>query len=159
MTLTLHNLKGLKNKKKKRLGRGNASGKGTYSGRGLKGQRARSGGKSGLKLRGFKQNLLNLPKFKGMKSLTANNQVVNLSSLEKNYKDGEKVNPESLLKNKLIDTIKVPVKILNNGELKTKLEVEDCLVSNSAKAVIEKVGGRLVVKEEKVEKKKEENKK
>ena len=57
--LTLHNLKSKKGvrKKKRRLGRGNSSGRGTYCGRGQKGQRSRSGGKKGLKLKGFKQSL------------------------------------------------------------------------------------------------------
>src|SRR3989338_10160525 len=92
--LTLDNLKinfGAK-KKRKRVGRGNASGHGTYSGRGLKGQRARSGGKKGLKLRGLKQLLKNKPKIGGFRSLKPKMAVVNLSDLENNFSAGEIIN-------------------------------------------------------------------
>ncbi|MCK4554160.1 hypothetical protein KAU19_04310, partial [Candidatus Parcubacteria bacterium] len=68
--LRLHNIKPNKKavKKRKRVGRGNASGHGTYSGRGIKGQRSRSGGKSGLKRLGMKMILRNIPKKRGFKS-------------------------------------------------------------------------------------------
>jgi len=141
--LQLHNLtKSVQTKKKrKRVGRGNASGKGTYSGRGLKGQRSRSGGKKGLKLKGFKRNLLNLPKFKGNKSLRPNNQVVGLAELNQEFKADDKVNPAVLLKKGLISNNKAKVKILNKGEISVKLKVSGCLVSKAAKQAIEKAGG------------------
>ncbi len=67
--LTLHNLKKSKGiTKSKRLGRGNSSGVGTYSTRGMKGQRSRSGGKSGLIARSINSYLLRIPKVKGFKS-------------------------------------------------------------------------------------------
>ncbi len=66
MTLNLSSLVKIKEKNpKKRVGRGNASGKGSYSGRGLKGQRSRSGGKKGLKLRGLRRLSKRLPKLRG----------------------------------------------------------------------------------------------
>ncbi len=52
--------------RRKRVGRGNASGHGTYSGRGIKGQRSRSGGKKGLKLKGLRHNIKNFPKLRGL---------------------------------------------------------------------------------------------
>ncbi len=66
MIITLSSLKPQKNrKKKKRVGRGNSSGHGTYSGRGIKGQRSRSGGKKGLKLKGLKVFISQVKKAKG----------------------------------------------------------------------------------------------
>lgn len=122
MTLSLHTIKPAKGstKKKKRIGRGNASGHGTYSGRGLKGQKSRSGGKNGLKRLGMKTILLNIPKKRGFKSQKPKNQVVNLADINKCFKDGDVVDCHSLLKAGLIGTIKLPVKILGNGELKLK---------------------------------------
>src|SRR3989344_399564 len=89
--LTLHNLKINKKAKKKtkRVGRGNASGHGTYSGRGLKGQKARAGGKGGLKRRGLKQLLRNKPKLGGFKSLKPKMAIVDLDQLEKVFTIGE----------------------------------------------------------------------
>lgn len=144
MTIQLHNLQ-VKNKSKKRVGRGNASGHGTYSCRGMKGQRSRSGGKGGLKLRGFKQNLLNAPKFKGIKSIRPNNQVVKLSTLEKNFND-EVVNPITLLEKKLISSSDKPVKILTfskDDKITKKFDIQGCLLSQRAKDIIEKAGGKI----------------
>lgn len=71
MSIKLHNLQSvIKTKPKKRVGRGNASGKGTYSGRGIKGQRARAGGRGGLKKRSIMRQLIKkTPKIGGFKSL------------------------------------------------------------------------------------------
>jgi large subunit ribosomal protein L15 len=66
MTINLSELRSSKNqKKRKRVGRGNGSGRGTYSGRGQKGQRSRSGGKKGLKVKGLKTFIAQTPKRKG----------------------------------------------------------------------------------------------
>ncbi len=141
--LKLHSLKPAKGskKKKKRVGRGNSSGHGTYSTRGIKGQRSRSGGKKGLKLKGLRLNLLNIPKMRGFKSLKPKKVVVNLSVLDKICKDGDIVNPDFLLEKKVVETIKPGVKILANGKISKKITIENCFVSNSAKEKIEKVGG------------------
>ncbi|PIY78798.1 MAG: 50S ribosomal protein L15, partial [Parcubacteria group bacterium CG_4_10_14_0_8_um_filter_35_7] len=88
MSLSLHNLKSRKRKKRKRVGRGNASGHGTYSGRGLKGQKSRSGGKKGLKLKGFKVIIQNIPKTRGFKSIHPKMEIVNTGDLEKKFKEG-----------------------------------------------------------------------
>ena len=92
--LSLHTIKPNKGetKKRKRVGRGNASGHGTYSGRGQKGQRSRSGGKSGLKRKGMKQILLQTPKLRGFKSDKPKNQVINLVDINKNFKEKTKEN-------------------------------------------------------------------
>jgi len=130
-------------KKSKRVGRGDGSGSGTYSGRGLKGQRSRSGGKSGLKLRGLKQMILSTPKLPGFKSKQPKNQVIKLSQLEKVFKTGDEVNKTILKEKGLIQDINLPVKILNNGELEKKLVISGVLASKAAKKKIEAAGGEL----------------
>jgi len=121
MALTLHNIKSNKGatKKRKRVGRGNASGHGTYSTRGQKGQKSRSG-VSGLKRLGMRQKLLQVPKVRGFKSAKPKNQVVSLNDINNNFKDGSVIAPKDLLAKGLIGTIKLPVKILGKGELKIK---------------------------------------
>src|SRR3989339_2047538 len=134
MTLTLNNLKAKKGAKhtSKRLGRGNASGKGTYSSRGLKGQRSRSGGKKGLKLKGFKQNLLSFPKFKGMKSHRPATQEVSLTDINSAFSAGDMVTPQTLMAKGLILNAQKPVKILNNGVITVKIEVSNVAVTAGA---------------------------
>ena len=71
--------------------------------------------------------------------------VINLSSLEKVYSDGETVSLDTLVAKGLVKKSETLVKILGNGELKKKLEVTVPAVSASAKAKIEKAGGKLVL--------------
>ena len=145
MVLLLHQIKPKKGatKKRKRVGRGNSSGHGTYSGRGIKGQKSRSG-VSGLKRLGMKQVLLRTPKKKGFKSKKPKNQTVNLSELNKYFKDGEIVNPKSLLKKGLIENVRIGVKILAKGELKIKkLRFSGVKISESARNQIEKNKGEI----------------
>lgn len=127
----------------KRVGRGNASGHGTYSTRGQKGQRARSGGRGGLKTKAIKLMIQNLPKYKGFKSLKDKPEVINLSLFEKHFKTGDKVSPLSLYRAKLINHRASQVKILADGELTKKLEIVDCQTSAKARELIEKVGGKV----------------
>lgn len=132
-------------KKRKRVGRGNASGHGTYSTRGLKGQKSRSGGKKGLNRMSIKKMLKNIPKNRGFKSGKPKNQVVNISSLNDKFKNGAEINPASLFKAGLIDIMEKPVKIMGKGELKLKdLVFEKVLMSGSAEEQMEKMGGKLV---------------
>ena len=146
MPLTLHTIKPTagSRKKKKRVGRGDASGHGTYSCRGMKGQRSRSGGKSGLRLKGLKQNLLNIPKLSGFKSHKPKMAVVNLDILDKKFDDGEKVNPNVLLNKKIVKKLRGGIKILGNGEITKKIVVEKCQLSSGAKKAIEKAGGKVI---------------
>lgn len=141
--MQLHNLKARKLKSRKRVGRGNSSGHGTYSTRGLKGQRARSGGTSGLRARSLKMTMIHLPKFKGMKSCQPKKRPINLFDLEKNFRDNDLVNPETLFKKKMISSRKTPVKILSKGDLTKKLFIENCLLSAAAEDKIRKAGGML----------------
>jgi len=156
MSLALHTIKGPKRKKRKRVGRGNASGKGTYSGRGLKGQRSRSGGKSGLKMKGFKENLLRIPKLRGFKSPQPKKANIDLSDLDKHFDNGDLVTPHTLQEKGLIEDKKTGVKILSDGNLTKKLTFKDCWFSKAAEEKIVKAGGKI--EREKEEKPKESKK-
>ena len=132
-----------KNKGKKRVGRGGK--KGTYSGKGNKGQKSRAGRKMVPIIR---ELIKRYPKLKGYKSFRMEDYsaVVNLDVLEKTSKDGETINPENLIKKGLISKIKgkaPKVKILGTGKLTKKLVVENCKTSKSAKEAIEKAGGTI----------------
>ncbi len=145
MTLSLNTIRPAKGaiKKKKRVGRGNSSGHGTYSTRGLKGQKSRSGA-SGLKLVGIKKTLRAIPKSRGFKSPHPKNQVVKIGDLNGVFSDGAKINRQSLVKAGLIDTIKAPVKILGTGNLKlTGLEFSDIKFSASGREQVERMKGKI----------------
>lgn len=139
MSLSLHTIGPNKGatKKRKRVGRGNASGHGTYSTRGQKGQKSRSG-VSGLKRLGMKKQLLQIPKTRGFKSGQAKSQVVSLAQINNNFKDGAAITPKSLLAKELIGTIKLPVKVLGGGELRIKdIKFEGVKVSESVRKQLE----------------------
>ncbi len=142
--MQLHQLKLTQNpSKKKRIGRGGK--KGRYSGRGIKGQKARAG----RKMQPFIREIIKkYPKLKGYraKSREKLRAKVNLSLLEKFFGPGEKITPKSLIEKKIIRKIKgrVPeVKILAGGELKKKLIVENCKISKEAENQIKKAGGSV----------------
>jgi large subunit ribosomal protein L15 len=122
-------------KNKKRVGRGNASGHGTYSTRGLKGQKSRSG-VSGLKRLGMRQMLLQTPKSRGFKSLNPKNQVVSVKAINTNFKEGEIVSPATLFEKKLIASLNNPVKILGKEKLNVKVSFKDVKMSASLEAQI-----------------------
>lgn len=118
--------------KKKRVGRGNASGHGTYSTRGQKGQKSRSG-VSNLKRLGMRRQMLQTPKLRGFKSLKPKNQIVSVTAINKNFKDGELVNPESLAQKDLIKDVAAPIKILGKEKLSVKVKFEKVGMSASLK--------------------------
>lgn len=162
MALQLENLRpawGAK-KKRKRVGRGDSSGHGTYSTRGAKGQRARSGGKGGLKLKGLKSNILSIPKLGGFRSLRAKLAIVNLKDLEENFENNDIITPGKLLEKGLIKETRAGVKVLGMGELKKKLIIKINKISASAKEAVEKAGGQVILfgVKQREEVKKEKNK-
>lgn len=120
-----------KRQSKKRVGRGAGSGIGTYAGRGLKGQRSRTGGKGGLKLKGLKATFKGLPKSKGFTSPYAKLPVINVGNLEKQYESGAVVH---------LDTYKV----LGQGDISKKLTVYANTFSKSAQQKIEQQGGKAI---------------
>jgi len=142
--MRLHKLQGSKRKTKKRRGRGNGSGRGTFSGRGCKGQKARSGG--GVKP-GFEGGqtpfMRKMPKLKGFTSPNkVRYQVLNISQLNV-FKEGTKVTKNELLKQGLIATVEKPVKILSQGEITKKLTLIVDNVSAEALKKIKKAGGKV----------------
>ncbi|MDA3839823.1 MAG: 50S ribosomal protein L15 [Patescibacteria group bacterium] len=151
MALSLNTIKAEagSTKKRRRVGRGNASGTGTYSGKGQKGQKSRSG-VSGLKKLGMKQTLLRTPKMKGFKSIKPKDQVINISELNKYFKESEIVNAKTLLKNGLVNNYKKEIKILGNGVLKIKnLKFHNIKLSDSAREKAEKLGAKITIEKKK----------
>ncbi|MBI2453382.1 50S ribosomal protein L15 [Candidatus Peregrinibacteria bacterium] len=121
----IHDLKPNKKSRRKRIGRGNGSGHGTYAGKGVKGQNARKGSK-GPRFEGGQTPLLRrMPKLKGFKSpKQIKYKIINIGTLDKYFENGEVVNVETLYAKKLIDKKTQSVKILGSGELTKKLKIE-----------------------------------
>ena len=150
--LSLSNLKpAQKRRARKRVGRGLGSGKGRYSGRGIKGQKARSG--SHNMRPGFEGGqmpiYMRLPKQRGPYSKDAmpvgphrtSTVPVNLAVLEQKFEDGDEVTLEALVEKGVIKNTRTDVKVLGNGELGKKLTVTAHAFSASAREKIEKAGG------------------
>ena len=129
-----------------RVGRGNGS-KGTYSGRGLKGQKSRSGGGVPLFFEGGQLPLVKrLPFLRGFKNRFKKDfSTVNLSSLEERFNAEEVVNPESLYQKNLIRKSTGLVKILGEGKLTKKLTINVHSVSSSANKKIADAGGSIEI--------------
>lgn len=144
--MKLHELKP-KNAKKDRIrkGQGNAT-KGTFAGRGCKGQNSRAGGGVRPGFEGGQTPLIQrMPKKRGFNNPNrVEAQVVNLEVIELLYKEGEKISLETLLAKKIINKNNAKVKILGEGELSKKLDVSaELLISKTAKAAVEKAGGKV----------------
>ena len=136
---------------KKRLGRGIGSGKGKTSGRGVKGQKSRSG----VAIKSFEGSQMplyrRLPK-RGINPINKNKIAkINIDQIQ-NFLDKKRINPENqinleiLKKSKIINKSYLKYKILSNGSLTTKINIEADFSSNSAKDKIEKIGGVLIIK-------------
>lgn len=143
--LSLSNLKPARGSKSypKRVGRGNASGKGTTAGRGGKGQKARTGGRGGLKVLGLRRLVMQTPKLRGFKTAKENVVLVDLSQLDRACKSGEIVSRKTLIAKKLIPASAGKVKILGGGALKKKLTIVGCGLSGAAKERILAAGGEV----------------
>jgi len=131
-------------KNRKRIGRGNSSGHGTYSGKGLKGQQARSGYKTRPAFEGGQTPMVRrLPRRRGFTNpFRVEYQPVNLRDLAVFAADGE-VTPESLQKAGVIRSVRQPVKLLGDGEITAALTVKTHRVSAAARAKIEAAGGTV----------------
>src|SRR5215831_13139960 len=162
--LNLSNLKPAQERKdRKRVGRGMGSGKGRYSGRGLKGQKSRAG--SHAMRAGFEGGQMPLymrtAKLRGNTSADAMpigpfrtySQPVNLRDLETRFEAGEAVTPESLKAKGLIRSIRKDVKLLGVGELTKKLEITVHGASKTARDKVEASGGTLTLLREPKERK------
>ncbi len=144
MTLHVHTIKPARGSKhtRKVVGRGNASGHGTFSTRGGKGQTARSG-VSGTVRRGFKKQLQATPKLRGFTSLKEKPAEVYLSDLEKMFQDGEVVTLASLKEKKLVNARAKAAKILSTGDIAKKLVVEGVASTAGAAEKIKAAGGEV----------------
>lgn len=142
--MQLHQLKPkIKKKKKKRIGRGGK--RGTYSGKGMKGQKARAGRKIRPQMRDI---IKKLPKKRGYRFNVIKKKpfAVNLDILEKHFNKNEKITPQILLGKGIIEKSKnfLPeVKLLGKGEITKPLLVSECQISKQARDKIEKAGGKI----------------
>jgi large subunit ribosomal protein L15 len=127
---------------RKRIGRGNASGHGTYSGRGLKGQKSRSGRKPKLGFEGGQTRLIKrLPRRRGFTNIFRTEySAVNLRDLER-FEAGTEVTPEMLKQSRVVRSLRRPVKVLGSGDLTKALTVKVHKFSTAAKEKIEAAGG------------------
>lgn len=131
-------------KNRKRVGRGDGSGHGTYSGRGCKGQKSRSGGKT---TRGFEGGQLplirRLPRKRGFVNIfRVEYSVVNIDKLNV-FEAGSEVTPEKLVAAGVVKSLRRPVKILAEGDIDRPLVVRANKFSAAAKAKIEAAGGTV----------------
>ena len=139
------------NKTKIRVGRGIGSGKGKTSGRGVKGQKSRSG----VAIKSFEGGQMplyrRLPK-RGFNSINKNNiAIINLNKIQsfidkKNIKTTDILNSDLLKKLKLINKNSNKLKILGTGDIKDKINIEADLASKSAVEKLEKIGGSIQLK-------------
>ena len=140
--------------KKMRVGRGIGSGKGKTSGRGVKGQKSRSG----VAIKSFEGGQMplyrRLPKrgfnpIKKERIATINlNKIQNLIEKKRINKDSQ-INIDTLKKNKIINSSFNKIKVLGSGEIKEKINLSVDFVSVSAKEKLEKAGGTISLKEKK----------
>ena len=150
MGLELHNLKPNEGavREKKRVGRGHGSGSGKTSGRGQKGQKARSGWKGGTRP-GFEGGqtplYMRFPK-RGFSNAPFKKEyaIVNVGLLNERFKEGAEITPEVLREAGLVKK-NLPVKVLGDGELTKKFTVKAHKFSASAKEKIEAAGGSCEV--------------
>lgn len=149
--ISLNNIKGNAGSRisSKRLGRGNGSGKGTFSGRGCKGQNARSGGGVPAWFEWGQTPLFRrMPKLKGFSNARFKKffNIINLSDLEIIAEKGEKIiDKELLIKYNFIRKKQSPVKLLGNWELKASITIKVNHASEPAKKAVEKAGGSVEI--------------
>ena len=146
----LSNIKKIK-KSKMRVGRGIGSGKGKTSGRGVKGQKSRSG----VAIKSFEGGQMplyrRLPK-RGFNSISKDKiTILNLEKIQ-SYIDKKSINPNEILNSDLLKKLKLinknskKLKILGTGEVKNKINIEADLASKSAIEKLEKIGGSIQLK-------------
>ncbi|MFC1919667.1 50S ribosomal protein L15 [Chloroflexota bacterium] len=129
---------------RKRIGRGNGSGHGTYSGRGCKGQKSRSGGGPRLGFEGGQLPIVKrLPEKRGFVNIFKKQyHIVNIDSMD-SFPANSEITPDELLKAGLVDNLKRPIKVLGNGDIDRPLLVRAHRFSVSAKKKITEAGGQV----------------
>ena len=135
-----------KNKKRRRIGRGHGSGWGKTAGRGHNGQKSRSGWSQKATFQGGTMPMVRRIPKRGFNNRFALNVVtVNIKDLERTFNDGDQVNPETLKARSLAQTRYDVLKVLGDGELTKKLNVEAHRFSGSAKEKIAAAGGSVPI--------------
>ena len=131
-------------RKRKRVGRGDGSGHGTYSGRGCKGQKSRSGYRMNPGFEGGQLPLIKrLPQKRGFTNIFRTEyDVVNVGKLNR-FDSGSEVTPETLVAARVAKSLKHPIKILAGGDIDRPLSVKANKFSAAAKAKIEAAGGSV----------------
>ena len=129
-------------RKRKKVGRGNASGHGTYSGRGIKGQKSRSGSRLRVGFEGGQNPLIRrMARKRGFTNkFRVEYSEVNVGSLAR-FQEGSEVTPESLREAGMVKTLRRPIKVLGEGDLGVTLTVRAHKFSASARQKIEAAGG------------------
>ena len=132
-----------KRKEKKRVGRGGK--RGTYSGRGIKGQKSRAGNQGEPMIRRL---IKRYPKKRGYRFSPVRPKPItlNLNTIEKKFETNTKITPQALFEAGLIRRIKgkvPPIKILGRGRISKSFIIENCKVSKTVQEKIEKAGGRV----------------
>ena len=130
-------------KSRKRVGRGDGSGHGTYSGRGCKGQKSRSGHRMRPGFEGGQLPLIKrLPQKRGFTNIFRTEySIVNISKLNI-FESGSEVTPEKLVATRIVKSLRHPIKILADGDINRPLVVKANKFSAAAKAKIEAAGGQ-----------------
>ena len=131
-------------KDRKRVGRGDGSGRGTYSGRGSKGQKSRAGFKMRPGFEGGQLPLIKrLPRKRGFTNIfRVEYSTVSVGKLSA-FESGSEVDLEKMVAAGLVKSLRKPVKVLANGDIKHPLTVKANKFSASAKAKIEAAGGMV----------------
>ena len=137
-------------KNKKRIGRGIGSGTGKTSGKGHKGQKARSG----VSIKGFEGGQMPIHRRLPKRGFTNINRVpyvvLNINRIQSLINDN-KIDPKKIINYQtlfdlgIVKTTKSKIKLLAKGEIKTKINIEVAAASNSAKEIVEKVGGSITI--------------
>ena len=131
-------------KSRKRVGRGDGSGHGTYSGRGCKGQKSRAGYKMRPGFEGGQLPLIKrLPRKRGFTNIfRIEYNVVNISKLNM-FESGSEIDPARLVTAGVVKSLRRPIKILGEGDINHPLIVKAHKFSTTAKVKIEAVGGKV----------------
>ena len=137
-------------KNRKRVGRGIGSGIGKTSGKGHKGQKSRSG----VAIKGFEGGQMplhrRLPKHGFNNIFRKKYSIINLGNIQNLIESGKinnkvKINADSLLNDGIMSKLKDGIKLLGNGELKSKIDIEVSVASNSAIKAVEALGGNISI--------------
>lgn len=161
MALTLNTIAPNKGARTKRfrIGRGEGSGRGKTAGRGTKGQRARTGGRKNLKLKGIKQMILGFPKTRGFQSNFTPVHSLPLERVAAVYTSAAKIDVKGLIAKGLLPKVAERAKLIGTADVKAALTFINITASASAKAAVEKAGGSFLAKKDKKKAVKKDKKK